>query len=62
MQGRFLGHVHTRRAQRAVRLWRGQAERREGMCSACERQKLKYNAALVDHVPELLRIHRACRC
>jgi WD repeat and SOF domain-containing protein 1 len=34
--------------------WRGQAERREGVGSASERQKLEYDAAIVerfDHMP-----------
>ncbi len=51
---------------RSIRLRRrNQAARREGVHSVRERQKLEYDAALVEyfrHMPEIQRIRRACRC
>ena len=44
-----------------VRLWRAQASKREGVKSVRQREKLEYDAALVDrykHMPEIRRIKR----
>lgn len=44
-----------------IRLWRAHASERSGIKSARQRQKLEYDAALVErykHMPEIKRIHR----
>jgi WD repeat and SOF domain-containing protein 1 len=44
-----------------IRLWRAQASKREGIKSARQRQKLEYDAALIErykHMPEIARIKR----
>lgn len=44
-----------------IRLWRARASERSGIKSARQRQKLEYDAALVErfkHMPEIKRIHR----
>jgi WD repeat and SOF domain-containing protein 1 len=44
-----------------IRLWRAQASERSGIKSARQRQKLEYDAALIErykHMPEIKRIHR----
>jgi DDB1- and CUL4-associated factor 13 len=44
-----------------VRLWRANASARSGITSTAQRQKLEYDAALVErykHMPEIRRIHK----
>jgi WD repeat and SOF domain-containing protein 1 len=44
-----------------IRLWRAHASERSGIKSSRQRQKLEYDAALVErykHMPEIKRIHR----
>ena len=44
-----------------IRVWRAQASKRQGVKSARQRQKLEYDAALVEkyqHMPEVRRIKR----
>jgi WD repeat and SOF domain-containing protein 1 len=44
-----------------IRLWRAHASERSGIKSARQRQKLEYDAALIErykHMPEIKRIHR----